>query len=79
MFIIRQEKDESFKNYHAQFNTEALPINGCSNDLAMSAMMVGLKPGKLLWSIGKNDFKDFQELLSRAQKYANAKELMNSR
>ena len=44
----------------------------------MSAMMAGLKPGKLLWSIRKNGPKDFQELISCAQKYANAKELMKS-
>lgn len=37
-----------------------------------------MMPDKLLWSIGKNDPKDFQELLSRTQKYANAEELMNS-
>ena len=42
-------------------------------------MMAGLKPGKLLWSIRKNDPRDFQELLSTAQKYANAEELINSR
>ena len=41
--------------------------------------MSGLKPSKLLWSLGKNDPKDFQELMSRAQKYANAEVLMSSR
>ena len=41
-------------------------------------MMSGLKPSKLLWSIGKNDLNNFQDILSRAQKYANDEELMNS-
>ena len=42
-------------------------------------MMFGLKPSKLLWYVGKNDPKDFQDLLSCAKKYANAEELINSR
>lgn len=45
----------------------------------LSAMRDGLKPSKLLWSLGKTDPKNFQELMNRVQKYANAKGLMCSR
>ncbi|KAF3435535.1 hypothetical protein FNV43_RR22624 [Rhamnella rubrinervis] len=53
--------------------------NGCSDNLMLSAIMAGLKPSKLLWLLGKNDPKDFQELICRDQKYANAETLMTSR
>lgn len=59
MFTVRQRKDESLKDYIARFNVEALYIEGYSDDLVMSAMMAVLKISKLLWSIGKNDPKDF--------------------
>ena len=78
LFTIRQGQNESLKDYIARFNVEALLIKGGNDDLSLSAMMSGLKPSKLLWSVDKNDPKDFQDLLSRAKKYANAEELMNS-
>lgn len=53
MFTIHWEKDESLKDDLARFSAEALHIEGCSDNLAMNAMMVGLKLGKLLWSIEK--------------------------
>ena len=79
LFTVKQGNDETLKDYIARFNEEALCIEGCNDDLMLSAMMSGLKPSKLLWSLGKNDPKDFQELMSRAQKYANAEVLMSSR
>ena len=59
LFTILQGKDESLKDYLTHFNTEALQIEGCTDDLAMSTMMAGLMPTKLLWSIGKNNPKNF--------------------
>ena len=79
LFTVKHGQNEFLKDYIARFNAEALLIDGGNDDLSLSAMMSGLKPSKLLWSVGKNDPKDYQDLLSRAQKYANAEELMNSR
>ena len=79
LFNVKQGQNESLKDYIARFNAEALLIDGGNDDLSLSAMMSSLKPSKLLWSVGKNDPKDYQDLLSRAQKYANTEELMNSR
>lgn len=79
MFTIQQSKDELLKNYLARFNAEMMHIERCSNGLALTAMMVGLKPSKLFWSIGKKNPKDFQELLSCTRKYANDEKFMNSR
>ena len=59
LFTILQGKDESLKDYLTRFNTKALQIEGCTDDLAMSTMMAGLMPTKLLWSIGKNNPKNF--------------------
>ena len=45
----------------------------------LSTMMARLKPSKLLRLLGKNYPKDFHELISRAQKYANTEALTSSR
>lgn len=79
LFTIKQGKDESLKYYIARFNNKALHIEGFNVDMMLNTMMAGLKPGKLLQSLRQNDPKDFQELKSRAQKYAKAEELMNLR
>ena len=65
-FNVKQGQNESLKDYIVRFNAEALLIDGGNDDLSLSAMMFGLKPSKLLWSISKNDLKDFEDLLSRA-------------
>ena len=72
-------KDESLRDYKTCFNVEALQIEGCNDNLSLTTMMAGLKVRKLLWSIEKYDPLDFQELLSRAQKYTIAEELMSSK
>ena len=59
LFTVKQEKEESLKDYIVRFNYEALQIEGYNDNLSLSAMMVGLKPGKVIWSIEKNDPKDF--------------------
>ncbi|KAF3438921.1 hypothetical protein FNV43_RR17196 [Rhamnella rubrinervis] len=71
LFTVKQGREETLKDYITRFNKETLCIDGCSDDLMLSVMMASLKPSKLLWSLGKNDPKDFQELMCRAQKYVN--------
>lgn len=78
LFIVRQGQNESLKYCITRFSVEALLIDGGNNDLSLSAMMLDLKLNKLLWSIAKNDPKDFQDLLTRAKKYVNVEELVNS-
>ena len=60
LFTVRQGQNESLKDYIVRFNVEAFLIEGGNDDLSLSAMMSGLKPSKLLSSVGKNDSKDFQ-------------------
>ena len=49
IFTMKQENDETLKDYKASFNNEVLRIEGCSDDLMLSTMIAGLKPSKLLW------------------------------
>ncbi|KAF3432495.1 hypothetical protein FNV43_RR27235 [Rhamnella rubrinervis] len=55
IFTVKQRIDEPLKDYVTRFNKEALCINGCNDDLMLSAMMAGLKPSKLLWSLRIKD------------------------
>ena len=77
LFAVKQRQNECLKDYIAHFNADALFIERCNDYLSFRAIMVGLKPNKLLWFIDKNDLKDFQDLLSCDKKYANVEELMN--
>ena len=62
-----------------RFNNEALKVEGYSDDIALTAMMAGLKDEKFLWSLGKKTPIKYTELLSRAQKYMSAGELLSAR
>ena len=48
LFIVKQGKEESLKGYIVRFNYKTLQIEGCNDDLSLSAIMVGLKVEKLL-------------------------------
>ena len=60
IFTVKQGKDKTHEDYIARFKKEPLYIEDCSDDLMLNAMMVGLKPSKLLWSLGKNYPKNFR-------------------
>lgn len=78
-FIVKQEKDENLKDYITRFNNKALHVESWNDELMLSTMMAGLKLSKLLWSLKKNNPKNFQKLMNRVQKYANTKALIDSR
>lgn len=68
MFMIKQDKDETLKDYITYFNSNVIQIKKYDDDLAYSAMMNGLKPSKFMWWVGKNDPTSFQELLNQTKK-----------
>ncbi|XP_058075798.1 uncharacterized protein LOC131224291 [Magnolia sinica] len=79
LFTIKQEPKESLKDYIARFNEEALQVEDYDDKMTLSAVFSGLKEGKFTFSIGKNPPKTLAELITRAQKYANAEEFSNAR
>ena len=79
LLTVRQKSDESLRNYVVRFNSEALKVEGYSDDIALTAVMAGLKDEKFLWSLGKKKPATYTELLFRAQNYMSAGELLNAR
>ncbi|XP_058078215.1 uncharacterized protein LOC131226641 [Magnolia sinica] len=78
LFTLRQGNKESLKDFIACFNEEELLVDDYNNKMTLSAMFNGLKEGKFIFSIRKNLPTTLAELISRAQKYTNAKEFSNS-
>ncbi|XP_058111671.1 uncharacterized protein LOC131254986 [Magnolia sinica] len=79
LLTLKQKSEESLKDYISRFNEETLQVGDYSDKMALSAMISGLKEGRFLLSIGKNPDSTLSELISRAQKYTNAKEFSSSR
>ena len=76
---IRQREDESLRSYISHFNKEALSIDEADNKILVAAFTNGLRKGKFLFSLYKNDLKTISELLYRATKYMNAEDVLLSR
>ena len=76
---IRQREDETLRSYIAHFNKEALSINEANDKILVAAFMNGLRKGKFLFSLYKNDLKTMSDVLYRATKYMNAKDALLAR
>ena len=53
--IIRQQEDEMLRSYISCFNKEALSINKADDKILVAAFTNGLRKGKFLFSLYKND------------------------
>ena len=73
---IRQQEDETLRSYISHFNKEALSIDEVDNKILVVAFTNGLRKGKFLFSLYKNDPKTISELLYRATKYMNAEDAL---
>ena len=76
---IRQRKDEMLKSYMARFNKEMLLIDEADDKILVAAFTNGLRKGKFLFSLYKNDPKTVSNVLYRAIKYMNAKDTLLAR
>ena len=65
--------------YISRFNKEALLIDEADDKVLVAAFMNGLKEGKFLFSLYKNDSKTMSEVLYRATKYMNAEDALLAR
>lgn len=61
--------DESLKDYVVHFKVEAIQVEGYSDRVALTAMMMGLKLGKFLWSLLRNPPPTYTNLLCKTQRY----------
>ena len=62
--------------YITCFNKEALSIDEADDKILVAAFTNGLRKGKLLFSLYKNDPKTMTDVLYRATKYMNAEDVL---
>ena len=75
---IKQRKDETLRSYISRFNKEALSIDEADDKILVAAFTNGLRKGKFLFSLYKNDLKTMSEVLYRATKYMNVEDALSA-
>ena len=76
---IKQQKDKRLRSYITYFNKEAPSIDEANNKILVATFTNGLRKGKFLFSLYKNDPKNMSDVLYRATKYMNAKNVLLAR
>jgi len=76
---IKQQEDEMLRSYITRFNKEALSINEADDKILVAAFTNGLRKGKFLFSLYKNNPKTISDVLYRATKYMNAEDALLAR
>ena len=71
-----QREDEMLRSYIARFNKEALSIDEADDKILVTAFTNGLRKGKFLFSLYKNDTKTMSDVLYRATKYMNVEDAL---
>ena len=76
---IKQREDETLRSYITRFNKEALSIDETDDKILVATFTNGLRKGKFLFSLYKNDPKTMSDVLYRATKYMNAEDVLLAR
>ena len=76
---IKQHEDETLRSYITRFNKEAFSINDANDKIVIAGFTNGLRKGKFLFSLYKNDPKTMSDVLYRATKYMNAEDALLAR
>ena len=76
---ISQREDEMLRSYINRFNKEALSINEANDKILVAAFTNGLRKGKFLFSLYKNDPKTMSDVLYKATKYMNMEDALLAR
>ena len=63
LMSIRQREDETLRSYITRFNKESLLIDEANDKILVAAFTNGLRKGKFLFSLHKNDPKTMSEVL----------------
>ncbi|XP_050258884.1 uncharacterized protein LOC126703865 [Quercus robur] len=79
LMSIKQREDETLRVYITCFNKEALSIDEADDKILVAAFTSGLRKGKFLFSLYKNDPKTMTDVLYRATKYMNAEDALQAR
>ncbi|XP_057249293.1 uncharacterized protein LOC130590764 [Beta vulgaris subsp. vulgaris] len=62
---VKQEKNESLADYIKRFNEESLKVSDLQDAVAFAALMSGLQPGRLRWTLAESEVKTFSEAMAR--------------
>ena len=79
LMSIKQREDETLRSYITCFNKEAFSIDEADDKILIAAFTNGLRKGKFLFSLYKNDLKTMFNVLYRATKYMNAEDALLAR
>ena len=79
LMSIKQREDEMLRSYLRRFNKEALSIDEADDKILVAAFTNGLRKGKFLFSLYKNDPKTMTDVLYRATKYMNVEDALLAR
>ena len=60
---IKQREDETLRSYITRFNKEALSIDKTDDKILVTTFTNGLRKGKFLFSLYKNDLKTMSDVL----------------
>ena len=71
---IKQWEDETLRFYITRFSKETLSIDKADDKILVVAFTNGLRKGKFLFSLYKNDLKTMTNVLYRVTKYMNAED-----
>ncbi|XP_073035186.1 uncharacterized protein [Primulina eburnea] len=74
LFEVKQSGDESLRAYIRRFNKASLEVPACAPETKTAAFTQGLKEGDFFRSLVKKQPGNFEDLLSRAEKYINMEE-----
>ena len=76
---IKQREDETLRFYITCFNKEVLSIDEADDKILVAVFTNGLRKGKFLFFLYKNDPKIMSKVLYRATKYMNAEDALLAR
>jgi len=76
LISIKQREEEMLRSYITCFNKETLSIDETDDKILVVALTNGLRKGKFLFSLYKNDSKTMLDVLYRATKYMNAEDAL---
>ena len=76
---IKQRENEMLRSYITHFNKETLSIDEADGKILVAAFMNGLRKGKFLFSLYKNDPKTMSNVLYKATKYMNVEDALLAR
>ncbi|XP_073304552.1 uncharacterized protein [Primulina huaijiensis] len=79
LFEVKKRQDETLRAYLKRFNRVALDVPACAPETKTTAFMQGLWEGDFFRSLTKKLPVNFEDLLSRKEKYINMEEAQNQK